>query len=135
MQPDGDIIGQVVAPQVKNLGVTEAIFNKDRHIRRAAANIDNRHPHMPLLRAQDGTVTGQWFEHQFIDINAMRHYTLDQIVHRRATAGHNVGIDLQTIGIHAQRLLHIVLPINGPVARNRVNHLLILGQGHRPCPF
>ena len=77
-------------------------------------------------------VAGQRFQHQFVDIDAMAHHTLDQVADCGATAGDDVGIDLQAHAGHADGILDIAMVIHRPTAGDGVDDLLILGQGDGP---
>src|SRR4051812_1112220 len=57
-------------------------------------------------------------------------HTLGDVVNRCSAAGDDMGVDFKTEGAHAQRLLHIVLPIDNPFTGNGVDDFLALGEGN-----
>ena len=63
-QPDGDVVGEVVAADGEHARVPEAAPLEDREVGRAAADIDERDAELLLVRGQHRLGGRQLFDHR-----------------------------------------------------------------------
>ena len=115
--------------------MAECIVDEDCQVGGTAAHIHHCYTHAPFFGTQDRLVGAEWLQHQFVHIDAVCHYTLHKVAYCSAAAGDNMGIHLQPISAHTDRLPDVCLAIYGPRAGNRVDHLLVVRQRNRARAF
>ena len=86
-EADGDVVRQMVAADGKHLGMPQAAFEKERHIRRPAADVHHHHAQVLLLRGQHGPARGKRLEHEVIHVKTGAGAALHDVLDRGERAG------------------------------------------------
>ncbi len=78
-QPNGDVVGNLLAAGGQNHRVPDAAFNKNGDVGSAAANIHQHHAHFALNVGEYGLAGGQRLQHQRVDLHIGLLHALDQV--------------------------------------------------------
>jgi hypothetical protein len=129
-QADGDVVGDVIAADGNDVGVPDRALLVEGQVGRAAADVGDEHAHLPLGRLQYRLGRGQGVEHRLFGADAdVAGAVLVQVLQRRRGRGDDVGLYLQPVAVHAQRLAHPGVVVDGVVARDQVDDLPVVGDG------
>src|SRR5581483_224462 len=124
-QSDREVIADLVPANRQDERVYQAAVSEHGRVRRAATNVDDHAPEVPLGFGEHGAACGQWLEDQRVQVDVNGFDAPDKVVDRRHRARHDVCLDLETAANHAHRVTDPIHAIYNEVARNHVEDLLI----------
>src|SRR5207302_7873480 len=67
-----------------------------------------------------------------VDVEAGLVDALDHVLDRGGGSGHDVGLDLEAVARHADRLLHALLAVDREGPGKHVDDLAVVGHAHGP---
>jgi hypothetical protein len=98
---------------------------KDGHVGGAAADVHQADADVLLVLGQHGIARSQRLQHQVDHFEAAAMHALDDVLHRSDGARHQVHLDVEPLGIHADRFLDAVLAVDDELLHQRVQNLVI----------
>ena len=81
-QADGDVVGEVIAADADDAGVPEAAALEDREVGRAAADVDERHAQLFLVRRQHRLARRELLDDGVDDADARAVHARDDVLRR-----------------------------------------------------
>ena len=131
-QADGDIVGQVVAPQGQNERVADVLVGENRQVGGAAPQIQQGRAQLFFFLRQHGFAGGQGFQDDVAHVEPRAVAAFDDVVGRGDGAGDDMDLGLQTNTGHAHRVLDAGLFVDDILLGQDVDHFPVHGNGHRP---
>ncbi len=129
-QPDGDVVGDVLAARRQRRDVPDGAALEDHQVGRAGADVDERHAHLLLVRRQDGVGGGELLEDDLLHLDTGAVDAVDQVLRRRDGGGDDVHVRLQLRAGHADRVVDAVLVVDHELLRQDVEDLALGGDVH-----
>src|SRR5439155_24294861 len=117
--------GQHGQPQQRALVV-------DGDVGRPGADVDHAGAQLDVVGREHGLAGRQPLADDVVDVEAGLVDALDHVLESRLGAGDYVGLDLEPLAGHSDRLLDAVLAVDGEGARDQVDHLAVVGDADRP---
>ncbi len=130
-QADGDVVGEVIAADADDARVPQAAALEDREVGRAAADVDERHAELFLVRSQHRLAGSELFDDRVDDADAGAVHACDDVLRRCCAAGHDVDVHFEPGARHAHRRADAVLVVDDEVLRQHVQNLASRRQGNR----
>src|SRR5947209_672179 len=124
-QSDRDVARDVIAAHGKNREVARRAVVVDDDVGRAGADLDEANSELDLLRRQHALAAGEPGADDVLDVEAGAMNALDHVLHGGLCARDDVGLDLESVAGHADRVAHAVLAVDGVRARDDVDDLAI----------
>src|SRR5207253_1386354 len=88
-------------------------------------DLDETYAELDLLRSQHTLAGSEARAHHVFDVEPGAMDAFDDVLDRRLGAGDDVGLDLEPVTSHADRVPHAVLPVNGVGAGDDVDDLAV----------
>src|SRR5712691_111015 len=134
-QSDRDVARHVVAADRHHSEVSRGalVVNDDRG--RTGADVDEAHAQVQLLGRQDPFAAGEPRADDIFDVEARSMHALDDVLDRGLRAGDDVGLDLEPVSGHADRVADAVLSIDRVCAGDDVDDLAVGGDADRARRF
>src|SRR5512138_2195182 len=128
-QADGDVVGEVVAPDGDGRGVPEAAALVDRHLGCAGADVDLADAELALVLGQDGLGRGDLVEDDLLDADAGPLDAALEVLERGQGGGDDVDVDLELDAAHADRVLDAVLVVDDELLGDDVDDVPVRRDG------
>src|SRR5438477_7076552 len=124
-QSDGDVAGHVVAAdrQHGQMPRRALVVDDDRGV--ARPDVDEADAEVDLLRGEHALARGKPRAHDVFDVEARPMHALDDVLDRGLSSGDDVGLDLEALAGHADRVAHALLPVDRVSARDDVDDLAV----------
>ncbi len=119
-QPVRDIGGQVRTADGEHGRMPDIPVDVDRHVGRAAADVDDHHAHLFFGIGQHDFGRRERVEHVGLDLHPGGLNALRQVLHRRGCSRDDVRLDLEPEAVHTERLADALLPVDDEPARDDV---------------
>src|SRR5579872_2762088 len=130
-QADGDVARHVVAADRQHGHVAGRPVVVHDDVGGAGADLDQAHAELDLLLAQHALTGGEPGAHDVFHVEARSVHALDHVLQRGLSAGDDVGLDLEAVPRHADRVADAVLPVHGVRARYDVDDLAVRRDADR----
>src|SRR5450759_2178537 len=131
-QADRDVARDVVAADRQDCDVPGGAVVVDDHVRGSRPDLDQADPELDLLLAEHAFTGGQPGAHHVFDIEARAVHALDDVLDRGLGARDDVGLDLEAVAGHADRVVYAVLAVHRVGAGDDVYDLAVGGDADRP---
>ena len=128
-EPAGDIVGDVLAPDLDQVGIDHVAFEEDGDGGGAATHVDHGDPQFHLVVHQAGQARGVGRHHEFLHVQVTALDAGGQVLDRTAARGDDMNVDAQAIAAHAAWVADAAAAVNGVTDRDRVDQLAAVGQG------
>src|SRR6266852_3177365 len=129
-QADGDVAGHVVAADRQYRPVARSAVVVNDYAGRAGADVDEADAEVQLLSRQHALAGGEARADHVFDVEARAVHALDHVLDRGLRARDDVGLHLESMTGHADRIAHAVLTVNRVGARDDVYDLTVGGDAH-----
>ena len=131
-QSDRDVARDVVAADGQDGEVPRRAFIEDDDVGGAGPDLDQADAKLDLLGAQDSLARGQPGADDVFDVEARTVHALDHVLDRGLGAGEDVGLDLEPVTRHADRVSHPVLSVHGVSTGDDMDDLAVARHTDRP---
>jgi hypothetical protein len=111
--------------------VVDGAVDEDRDVGRAPADVGDEHAELLLGIGQRRLRRGERADDELVDLDVCAGDALREVLDARRCAGHDVGLDLEAHGAHAERVLDPLLAVDDVAARQDMQHLAVRGHAHR----
>ena len=125
LETDRKVVGDVVATDRQNGGLEGRTIEEKGQIDRAGPDIGHSHAEVALRFRQHRLSRGERVGDELVDLDVRCLDAFGQVPHSRGRGGHDVGLDLQTDGAHAERILHTLLTVDDEAARKDMQDFAI----------
>src|SRR5690606_24680696 len=129
-EPAPDVVRDLAPGDADHGGVADGVVLEHRDVRRASANVDERHAHLLLVLMQHGEGRGQRLEYDVCDVISRLLQAPVDVLRRRNESGDDVDVCLQAHAAHAHRIGHAILSIHDELLGDDVQDLAIRRHGH-----
>src|SRR5436190_13058769 len=124
-----EVAGHVPAAHGEHRRVADRAGLVDDHVDRPAAQVDQGHAQVALLRGEHRLGGGERAGEQVAHVEPGAVAALDQVLPRAHRAGHDVDARFEAHAGHADRLADAVLVVDDELLRQDVEDLLVGGEG------
>jgi hypothetical protein len=98
---------------------------EDRDIGGAAADVEQAHAEILFIVGKNRTRRGQRLQDQIVHLQAAAANALHDVLRRGHRAGDDVNLHLEAHARHADRLAHVLLPVDDEFLPQHVEDLLV----------
>src|SRR5690554_100832 len=125
-----DVLGDVVAAQRDDGGVSERAAAEDAHVRGAAADVYEQRGELLLAVVQHGQAGGQRLDHQAVHRHVRVGGAAPEVLQGALRPRHYVHVDLEAHAGHADGVLDAVVAVHHVLLRDDVEDLHVGFHGH-----
>ena len=126
-----DVVGDLVAGDRDHRRVADRAVGEHRDVGRAAADVDQADAQLLLVVVQHRDRRGERLQDHVLHLEAAAAHALDDVLDRRHRAGDDVHLHLEPHAAHAERLAHVLLPVDDEFLRQDVQDLLVVRDRDR----
>ena len=126
-----DVARYVVATDGEHRDVTRRALVVDDHVGGPGADLDQTNAELDLLLGQHALAGRETRAHDVFHVEARAVHALDHVLDGGLRAGDDVGLDLEPVTCHADRVPHAILAVHGVGPRNDVDDLAVGRDAHR----
>ena len=105
-------------------------MGEDRDVGGAAADVHQAHAEVLLVLGEHRARGSERLQDQVVHVQPAAAHALHDVLRRRHRAGHDVHLDFQPHAGHADRLAHVLLPVDDVLLPQDVQDLLVGGNVH-----
>ena len=111
-EADGNVVGDVVAPDGQNARVHHCAVAKKDVIGRSATDVDDQSAELPLAMVEDGVRGGHRTHHNVVDLEVGLADAAQVVLDARLRTVHDMELGLEPAPDHAERTGHALLPVD-----------------------